>query len=99
MKSEKQFVNTLEDTLGGEELWTDFSVVLPKLRFSTKSLIVSGYITSQTSVPRPTTRIRILLNGVRELDLAMGFPIFERQQDEKPLDQSEEVLMRNRQER
>ena len=36
--------------------------------------------------------------GVRELDLAMCFPIFEWQQDEKPLDQLEEVLMRKRQE-
>ena len=36
--------------------------------------------------------------AVRELDLAMHFPIFEWQQDEKPLDQSEEVLMRNREE-
>ena len=35
---------------------------------------------------------------VRELDLAMSFPIFEWLQDEKPMDQPEEVLVRNRQE-
>ena len=34
-------------------------------------------------------------DSVRELDLAMCFPIFKWLQDEKPLDQSEEVLMRN----
>ena len=35
------------------------------------------------------------MEDVRELDLAMCFPIFKREEDEKPLDQSEEVLVRN----
>ena len=39
-----------------------------------------------------------MLTDVRELDLAMCFPIFEWKQDEKPLDHSEEVLLRDRQE-
>ena len=40
----------------------------------------------------------IKASNVRELDLAMCFPIFKWRQDEKPLDQSEEVPVRNRQE-
>ena len=36
--------------------------------------------------------------NVRELDLAMCFPLLKWYQNEKPLDQSDEVLKRNRDE-
>ena len=61
MKSGKQFVNTLEDNIRRRGAMD--SVILPKVRFPTKSWIFLGHIIFQIGILRATTRIGILLNG------------------------------------
>ena len=66
MRSGKQFVNTLEDNIKEEMLWTSSSVIQPKMRSPTRSRISSGPTTSKIGNQSPITRTRILLSGGTE---------------------------------
>ena len=63
MKSGKQFVNVLEDNIRRWGAMDKLLVILPKLRFPTKSWIFLGHIIFSIGILSSTSRIRILLNG------------------------------------
>ena len=53
----------LRITYGGEKLWINSSVILPQLRYPTKSWIFLGHIPFQIGILSLTTRTKIFLNG------------------------------------